>query len=130
MLGFTRISFNYFISEATFAYIVDAVHLVAEHGWKLLPLYCFDPDSGLWRHRDVSPGEHPGLNDMLRTMPGRLARAPESALAGQLHAARETIASLETHPPAGPPPSQVVVGGEEFERIRWFPRTGQPEEGS
>jgi len=77
MLGFTRISFNYFISETTFAYIVDAVHLLAEHGWKLLPLYSFDPGSGQWRHRDAGPGAHPGLSEMLAAMPGRLARAPE-----------------------------------------------------
>ena len=31
-LAFTRLSFNYFISEAVFDYIVDAVHLVAERG--------------------------------------------------------------------------------------------------
>jgi selenocysteine lyase/cysteine desulfurase len=139
MLGFTRISFNYFISETTFAYILEAVHLVAEHGWKLLPLYRFDPVSGLWRHRDAGPEAQPGLSEMLRRAPGRLLSAPESALAGQLDAARDIVAALETHPPAGSTPSQVVVGGEEFERIRWFPlpaealmrlRAGQLEERS
>ena len=50
--GWTRVSFNYFISETVFRYIVDAVDLVAEHGWKLLPEYRFDPASGLWRHGD------------------------------------------------------------------------------
>ena len=45
-LAFTRLTFNYFISEAVFDYIVDAVHLLAREGWKLLPLYRFDPDSG------------------------------------------------------------------------------------
>lgn len=137
MLGFTRISFNYFISETTFAYILDAVHLVAEHGWKLLPLYRFDPVSGLWRHRHARAGAQPGLSEMLAAMPGRLLTAPESALAGQLDAARGIIAALETHPPAEPTPSQVV--GEEFERVRWFPlpaealtrlQAGQPEERS
>lgn len=135
MLGFTRISFNYFISETTFSYILDAVDLVAEHGWKLLPLYRFDPVSGLWRHGDGSSGAQPGLSEMLAATPRRLRTAPESALAGQLDAARAIIAALETHPPAEPTPSQVV--GDEFERIRWFPmpeealarlQTGQPEE--
>ena len=50
-LAFTRLSFNYFITEAVFRYIVDAVHLLASEGWKLLPLYRFDPDTGLWQHR-------------------------------------------------------------------------------
>ena len=49
--GWTRVSFNYFISEAVFEYIVAAVDLVATHGWRLLPAYRFDPLSGLWRHR-------------------------------------------------------------------------------
>jgi selenocysteine lyase/cysteine desulfurase len=136
MLGFTRISFNYFISETTFAYILDAVHLVAKHGWKLLPLYRFDPVSGLWRHRDGGGlGAQPGLSEMLGAMPGRLATAPEGALAGQLQAARDIIAALEACPPVEPTPGQSV--GQEFERIRWFPlpaealtrlQAGEPEE--
>jgi hypothetical protein len=119
MLGFTRISFNYFISETTFSYILDAVHLVADHGWKLLPLYRFDPASGLWRHRSVSPEASPGLREMLSALPAQPVTAPESALSGQLDAARAIVAAVEAHPPADPIPSQVV--GEEFERIRWFP---------
>jgi hypothetical protein len=31
-LAFTRLSFNYFITETVFRYIVDAVHLIAEEG--------------------------------------------------------------------------------------------------
>ena len=46
-------NFNYFIDEPTFRYIVDAVHLVAEHGAALMPEYRFEPDTGLWHHRDA-----------------------------------------------------------------------------
>src|SRR5450759_3034611 len=49
--GWVRVNFNYFISEAVFAYILDAVDLVASDGWRLLPQYRFDPVSGLWGHR-------------------------------------------------------------------------------
>jgi selenocysteine lyase/cysteine desulfurase len=49
--GWVRINFNYFISENVFDFVVRAVEWVAEHGWKLLPDYTFDPDSGVWRHR-------------------------------------------------------------------------------
>ena len=45
-LAFVRVSFNYFMSEAVFDYIVEAVHLIADEGWKLLPLYRFDPGHG------------------------------------------------------------------------------------
>ena len=42
-LSFSRLGFNYFISEQVFRYILEAVHLLANHAWKLLPLYRFDP---------------------------------------------------------------------------------------
>ena len=34
--GWVRVNFNYFISEAVFDYIVEAVRLVAREGWRLL----------------------------------------------------------------------------------------------
>ena len=58
-LGFVRIGFNYFIGDTVFEYIVSAVHFLADHGWKLLPLYRFDPASGLWRHRELPRPRRP-----------------------------------------------------------------------
>ena len=49
--GWVRVNFNYFISEVVFGYLLEAVHLVADQGWKLLGDYRFDPATGLWRHR-------------------------------------------------------------------------------
>ena len=49
--GWVRVNFNYFISEVVFDYLLEAVHLVADQGWKLLGDYRFDPATGLWRHR-------------------------------------------------------------------------------
>ena len=34
--GWVRVNFNYFISEAVFDYVVEAVRLVAREGWRLL----------------------------------------------------------------------------------------------
>ena len=78
-LGFARVSFNYFISEAVFDYIVEAVHLIANEGWKLLPLYRFDADSGLWQHATARPRPLPTLADLSVGDP--LPTAPESVLA-------------------------------------------------
>ena len=50
--GWVRMNFNFFIDEETFEYIVRAIELVAEHGWRLLPFYKFDEDSGVWRYQD------------------------------------------------------------------------------
>ena len=44
--GWVRVNFNYFISEAVFRFILDAVDLVATDGWRLLPEYAFDPGDG------------------------------------------------------------------------------------
>lgn len=47
--GWVRLNFNYFISEQEFDYILEAIKLVANHGWRLLPYYQWDPQQGLWR---------------------------------------------------------------------------------
>ena len=49
--GWTRVNFNYFIEEETFEYIVSAVELIAEHGWKLLPYYQFDEEKNSWNYQ-------------------------------------------------------------------------------
>ena len=121
--GWTRVSFNYFISEAVFRYLVEAVDLVARDGWRLLPLYRFDPVTGLWRHRD-GPVEPPlRLTDVTYDpSTGALLvpdlphdRAPESALEGYLEEARGILAAAEWD---GDPDAPVM--GEDFEHLRWF----------
>ena len=44
--GFVRISFNYFIDESTFQYIIKAIKFMADEAWKFLPEYTFYPDTG------------------------------------------------------------------------------------
>jgi selenocysteine lyase/cysteine desulfurase len=121
--GWTRVSFNYFISEAVFRYLVEAVDLVATEGWRLLPLYRFDPVTGLWRHRD-GPVEPPlRLTDIgydegtgeLRLPDLPRDRAPESALAGYLDEARLIFASASGGEDDGAPDL-----GPDFEHLRWF----------
>ena len=106
-LAFTRVSFNYFISETVFDYIVEAVHLIANDGWKLLPRYRFDPDSGLWQHVTAPARPLPTLDDLGDPLP----TAPESALAGQLAEARRILGAVGDLPPRSQP----------HDRWRWFP---------
>jgi selenocysteine lyase/cysteine desulfurase len=120
--GWVRVNFNYFVSETVFRYVLDAVHLVAEQGWKLLPDYRFDAASGLWRHRDGPIAPPLSLHDLRYGADGDLRyprhpqRAPESALAGHLADARELLAARVAdtvwEPPAGV--------GVDFESLRWF----------
>ena len=123
--GWTRVSFNYFISETVFQYLVDAVDLVAEHGWKMLPEYRFNPASGLWRHHH-GPIEPPLRLDQLSYDPqtGELqrppvdrARASEDALAGYLDAARARFDAASSWTQTNPHAGALSA---EFEHLRWF----------
>ncbi len=126
--GWVRVSFNYFISEATFQYIVDAVDLVARYGWLLLPEYRFNPTTGLWRHRG-GVVEPPLRLSQLRydadgvlRWPSRHERAGEAALADHLARARELFGRLATEPPpsAGPATGSAARVSAGFEELRWF----------
>ncbi len=121
--GWVRVNFNYFISETTFRFILDAVHLIANEGWKLLPSYRFSVDSGLWRHRDHSDSVAHGLDDVVfsgdgMTYPGRRLTEPESAFGRYLEEARRIIDAAA---------EEFAVGGSEaaleegLEGLRWFP---------
>ena len=122
--GWVRVNFNYFISEAVFEYLLDAVHLVADQGRKLLGDYRFDPASGLWRHRQ-GPVEPPlRLHELRYDEQGRLRFAPshahaqDSALPGYLDQARRLLAA---HPaPAEDGPAALPGLSDDFETLRWF----------
>jgi hypothetical protein len=120
-LAFARLSLHYFMSETVFQYILDAVHLVANEGWKLLPLYSFDPASGLWRHSDARARTPLALHDVL-VPPVPHTTAPESVLAGYLEQARKVIRAVEADPPSASPAPVLTA---DFERIRWFPLPGE-----
>jgi len=124
-LVFTRLSFPYFMSETAFRYVLEAVHLVADHAWKLLPHYRFDPESGLWEHATRAPAAPPRLADALRgrRVPSSL---PERALARQLREARRLLHELPSPAPGIPGPAV----SEEFEAVRWFPLPGEAQPGN
>jgi len=119
--GWVRVNFNYFISEAVFGFILDAVELVARDGWRLLPQYRFDAELGLWRHHAglVEPPLSLGGIDYAG---GRMAysahrhREPEARLAAYLDDARALLSA----PPAAPPPGPPLVVGPDFDALRWF----------
>ena len=48
--GWVRLGFNYFFNTETVDFIIKAVSLIAKEGWKLLPQYTFNEQTGLWRH--------------------------------------------------------------------------------
>ena len=120
-LAFVRLGFNYFISEAVFEYIVEAVHLLANEGWKLLPLYRFDPASGAWRHRSARPRPLADLEDIVsaaagaRPLPRRPSEPEDVLLQRYLDEARQIIRQADAAPAVDP------VLEPDFEQARWFP---------
>ncbi len=65
--GWTRLNFNYFLDEYTFEYILAALTMVAEQGWRLLASYQFNQQLGTWEYvSDFQPATL-SLDDLLAT---------------------------------------------------------------
>jgi selenocysteine lyase/cysteine desulfurase len=126
--GWVRVNFNYFLSETQFQFLLDAIHLVASDGWRLLPHYTFDPDTGEWRHRAAAAHRVMSLADIsYRTgkmeYRSRHATEPEWALPNYIEEAKKIIAAaadefrtLSVEDPVRTP---------DFEELRWFPLPGE-----
>jgi len=125
--GWVRVNLNYFVSDAVVDYIVAAVAMVADHGWRLLPDYVFDPATGLWRHRR-GPVEPPLRLDQVRydvrtgamTYPRHDEPVPESALPGYLEEARRILDAACAAAEACDEPAPDGAVSADFEHLRWF----------
>jgi selenocysteine lyase/cysteine desulfurase len=120
--GWVRVNFNYFISEAVFDYIVEAVRLVARDGWRMMGRYRFDVDRGIWVHRD-GPVEPPlrlaqisYRPDGSMSYPRHGQTADESALKEYLEESARLL--LATTPPDMDGAVERV--SPDFEHLRWF----------
>jgi selenocysteine lyase/cysteine desulfurase len=122
--GWVRVNFNYFISEQTFEFLLEAIELVAHEGWKLLPHYSFEPKTGRWQHRTRPFRPALRLSD-LNYDSGKLSydspephpTQGEEALPFYLYAARATMTAAASI-------TQEVNDeplSESFETLRWFP---------
>ena len=122
--GWVRVNFNYFIDEAAFEYVLQAVELVAAYGWRLLPHYRHDPATGLWHHVGRQAEAPLSLRDISYTADGMAfeqhrRHEPESAFAAYLAEARELMANPPTPPETPQSAADLDVGGD-FEGLRWF----------
>ncbi|NQV46847.1 MAG: aminotransferase class V-fold PLP-dependent enzyme [Rhodospirillaceae bacterium] len=119
--GWVRVGFNYFFSDTVADYIIDAVNLIAKDGWKLLPQYTFDPDTGVWRHHDAAGAPAMGLEDLDIFNPATSGGKTigEDVLAGYLDQARRILekadATINTLAETTDPLDS------EAETLRWFP---------
>ncbi|HWC13199.1 MAG TPA: aminotransferase class V-fold PLP-dependent enzyme [Actinomycetota bacterium] len=117
--GWTRVNFNYFISETVFEYILDAVDLVASQGWRLLPAYDFHPVTGEWTHSSGVAEPLLTLGAMSYDAGGShdLASAPESVLQGYLAEAEKLLVTAADRPATI---GRAALYTDDFEALRWF----------
>jgi selenocysteine lyase/cysteine desulfurase len=120
--GWTRVGLNYFISATTADYLTDAISLIASDGYRLLPDYRFEPETGLWRHAAGPPQPPLRLSEVHyapdgeMTYPHTRGQAGEDAYPGYLSEARALLAA---HPATiGNGPTGLDP---DFEALRWFP---------
>ena len=120
--GWVRINFNYFISDETAEYLIEAVKFVADHGAKLLCDYRFEPASGLWQHR--VPRHAPmSLHDIAYTS-GGLEYEDHRQRLGDVPLGRfldEAAQIVETQCRDGDGPLAPPDTTADFEHLRWFP---------
>ena len=119
--GWVRVNFNYFIDEKEFKYIVEAVNLIAEHGWRLLPHYRFEPATALWRHRLGLPRPPLTLFDIdysngTLTHPIERLQAPDYSFSSYVEDAHRLFATTVSI-------AEAVddVLEKDAETLRWFP---------
>ena len=104
--GWVRVNFNYFVSDAVVDHIIESVLFVARYGHLFLTDYHFNPDTGLWRHKD-GPVEPPmSLNAISYSAEGEMQypikhdRAPESALQDYILQAKELAVTRKLDTPS------------------------------
>ncbi|CAN5658029.1 aminotransferase class V-fold PLP-dependent enzyme [soil metagenome] len=120
--GWTRINFNYFISDTVRDYLIESVELIAQDGDRLLTDYTFSPDTGLWRHRKGPAQNLLRLTDVFYDEAGTLQcpadceTLDEAALADHLRGAHAVMAARSDKVPDGDTGLPA-----HFEALRWFP---------
>jgi selenocysteine lyase/cysteine desulfurase len=119
--GWVRVNFNYFISEQVFEFVLRAVHLVADEGWRMVPQYQFDPMTALWTFADRTGAAPLSLDDISFTAAGiehpeHRKTVGEEALAGYLTEGEQTLLAVQ---PSDQEPERPELTAD-FELLRWF----------
>jgi selenocysteine lyase/cysteine desulfurase len=116
--GWVRLNFNYFIAADELEYLLRALELVAEHGWRLLRCYHYDTAHGVWRHQDANNDRQDPLAqlDWLQATSTRAAGVVHALPLGEELARAEVL--LRSKDLVFSPCSLDLCA--EHEAIRWF----------
>ena len=113
--GWVRLNFNYFIHNEEFEYLIQAIELVAQQGWRLLPYYRFDAGNGCWKFQNYVASLPVDLDTFSFCGQQKPKEPPKVALEGMLQLARQEL--LLERPPGAPALLELSPEGE---RLRWF----------
>ncbi len=105
-----------------FEFITEAVHLVATHGWKLLPWYRIDLATATWHHVEGYDTPPFSLHDVdyasgEMAYPVPTGEVPDGCLTQYLDEARSLLEEID--PTAGPV-AEPLRATASFEDLRWF----------
>ena len=127
--GATRLNIPWFAPREEVDFILNAVTMVAEEGWKLLPLYRFNNETGEWRHSSNSVFKDRRWLGHVTFSSGRMQFAPPAlpdqgappeSLSAVLAAGRATIDSAARLAARETVPDQTVAFSPEAAALRWF----------
>ncbi|XP_066254164.1 uncharacterized protein [Euwallacea similis] len=127
--GFTRISLPYFINDAELAFVMEAVKMVATEGWKLLPQYVVDLETGEWRHHTNAVQKDRKWLSSVRYIDGKMTMN-ERRISGPglfpqsysecLQTARNLFNRARKTANRLPYQDQGIVFDNRGEKLRWF----------
>ena len=121
--GWTRFSLNYFNSEAETELILSAIEWIAANGWRLLPCYDCDQETGRWWHMEMAGPVGMSLHDISYGPDGpdyaSSKKAAGAVGAGELIAAADRAVAAMAAAPGSCCSEQVLSPGSQ--RLQWFP---------
>lgn len=119
--GWTRLNFHYLFSEVELQFICEAVDFVATNGYKFIPLYMFNCNTGEWFHKAFTPEEEimdPTVESVLsmelRDCFDEKDINREKLFADYLKQARKICDKLDDNPKFG------TFKDPDCEKLRWF----------
>lgn len=127
--GFARVSIPFFMSDAEIAYVLEALKMVATEGWKLLPQYILNPETGEWRHNTNTVFRDRKWLGSIRYVDGKM-QTFERRVSGQtpcphdtgdcLHTARNIFNKARKMAQRYPLPDQRLMFDDNTAALRWF----------
>ncbi len=120
--GWVRLNLHYLLDEDELDFLLEGVRLVAEHGWRLLPDYDFDPATGHWAHRERHRPPVRSLADLVYAEgQPRWRRHPSPPaplrLSDQLEEARR---SIHRRAACGRAADRLAADPDDADDLRWF----------